>query len=432
MEKLDLNALLGREELEAQISSILRHILDSKSDLTVKKGIYVSGKPGSGKTKFITDLLAKNDFDMVSFDAGDIRNKSVIETLKRDNMANHNVLSMLGKKSKPLVIVMDEIDGMNSGDKGGINSLIKVVRPKKTRRQKSEEYTSNPIVCISNFHVDKKIRELTKVCHSFMLPSPTPAQIRNVAKSAMPSVSEDIIEACVTFCQCDLRKLRFLIDIHDNNYNMLRKDIIENALSQKSYNEDTRDIVRGLFNKRHALKDHALVMNETDRTIVGLLWHENITDLLVKQDKKEAVAFYLKALESMCYADYIDRVTFQKQIWQFNEMSSLIKTFYNSYIYHKSFAKIPKYNPTDVRFTKVLTKYSTEYNNSTFLQFLCQQLGVDVKDMTAMFLHFRETVSLDDLVATLERYSITRLDIGRLYRYLDRYTESPEAMTECD
>jgi hypothetical protein len=339
---------------------------------------------------------------------------------------------MLGKKSKPLVIVMDEIDGMNSGDKGGINSLIKVVRPKKTRRQKSEEYTSNPIICISNFHVDKKIRELTKVCHSFTLPSPTPAQIRGVARSAMPSVSEEVIESCVSFCQCDLRKMRLLIDIHDNNYNMLRKDIIENALSQKSYNEDTRDIVRGLFNKRYALKDHALVMNETDRTIVGLLWHENITDLLVKQDKKEAVAFYLKALESMCYADYIDRVTFQKQIWQFNEMSSLIKTFYNSYVYHKSFAKIPKYNPTDVRFTKVLTKYSTEYNNSTFLQFLCQQLGVDVKDMTAMFLHFRETVPLDDLVTTLERYSITRLDIGRLYRYLDRYTESPECATEDD
>ena len=113
-------------------------------------------------------------------------------------------------------------------------------------------------------------------------------------------------------------------------------------------------------------------------------------------------------------------------------VTACIKTFYNSYVYHKSFAKIPKYNPTDVRFTKVLTNYSTEYNNSTFLQFLCQQLGVDVKDMTAMFLHFRETVPLDDLVTTLERYSITRLDIGRLYRYLDRYTESPEVMIEDD
>ena len=33
---------------------------------------------------------------------------------------------MKGKKQK-IAIVMDEIDGMNSGDKGGITSLIKLI-----------------------------------------------------------------------------------------------------------------------------------------------------------------------------------------------------------------------------------------------------------------------------------------------------------------
>ena len=32
---------------------------------------------------------------------------------------------------------MDDIDGMNNGDKGGINSLIKIIRPKKTKKQKT-------------------------------------------------------------------------------------------------------------------------------------------------------------------------------------------------------------------------------------------------------------------------------------------------------
>ena len=35
---------------------------------------------------------------------------------------------------------MDEIDGMNNGDKGGINSLIKLIRPKKTKKQLSRRY----------------------------------------------------------------------------------------------------------------------------------------------------------------------------------------------------------------------------------------------------------------------------------------------------
>ena len=33
---------------------------------------------------------------------------------------------------------MDEIDGMNSGDKGGINSLIKLIRPKKQKNKKKK------------------------------------------------------------------------------------------------------------------------------------------------------------------------------------------------------------------------------------------------------------------------------------------------------
>ena len=43
---------------------------------------------------------------------------------------------------------MDEIDGKNNGDKGGNNSLIKVIRPKKTKKQKVEEVCFMPIICI--------------------------------------------------------------------------------------------------------------------------------------------------------------------------------------------------------------------------------------------------------------------------------------------
>ena len=57
-------------------------------------------------------------------------------------------------------------------------------------------------------------------------------------------------------------------------------------------------------------------MNETDRTIVGLLWHENIVDCLGKIPDKKAFPFYKEILENICFSDYIDRITFQKQIWQ--------------------------------------------------------------------------------------------------------------------
>jgi hypothetical protein len=139
-------------------------------------------------------------------------------------------------------------------------------------------------------------------------------------------------------------------------------------------------------------------------------------------DKSISIPLYLKQLDNICFSDYIDRITFQKQIWQFNEMSSLIKTFKNSKLYHSSLKKKQKFNPTEVRFTKVLTKYSTEYNNSLFIQNLCQQLGMDKKDLFSFFLELKSKYDDNQLISLFENYEITKLDINRIYRYLEKYT----------
>jgi hypothetical protein len=162
-------------------------------------------------------------------------------------------------------------------------------------------------------------------------------------------------------------------------------------------------------------------MNETDRTSVGLLWHENIIDVIDKIEKKQSIPFYISQLENICFADYIDRITFQKQIWQFNEMSSLIKTFKNNKMYHEYFQKKQKYNTTEVRFTKVLTKYSTEYNNSIFIQKLCQRLGMDKKDLFGFFIDLKNNSDDNEIVNLLENYEIGKLDINRIYRYIEKY-----------
>jgi hypothetical protein len=160
-------------------------------------------------------------------------------------------------------------------------------------------------------------------------------------------------------------------------------------------------------------------MNETDRTSIGLLWHENIIDVIEKVDKKKSIPFYIQQLENICFADYIDRITFQKQIWQFNEMSSLIKTFKNNKEYHQNFKQ--KQNLQEIRFTKVLTKYSTEYNNSLFIQKLCQKLGMDKKDLFGFFMEIKNKNDDSQIVNLLENYEINKLDINRIYRYIEKY-----------
>ena len=328
---------------------------------------------------------------------------------------------MFNKKGKRMAIVMDEIDGMNSGDKGGINTLTKLIRPKKTVKQKKEAIAMNPIICIANYHTDKKIKEIKKVCTCIEIKIPTDNQLLTITKAIMPNLEQSIQQDIVSFAQGDLRKLDSTFTIYKNQESILKNKIIQNMFQLKIYNEDTKDIIKNLFENKYKIIEHSKVMNDTDRTSVGLLFHENIIDVINNNSDKERVDFYINFLNNICVSDYIDRITFQKQIWSFNEMSSIIKTLYNNNIYHNS--KLKKNKIDNIRFTKVLTKYSTEYNNMLFLNELCQKLQMDKKDILGYFTTLRENYHMNYIYEMFdnENYDLTKLDINRVYRFIDRY-----------
>jgi DNA polymerase III delta prime subunit len=415
------------------------------------------GSSGVGKTTFILEILNKLGYDVIHYDAGDVRNKALIENIASNNIATQNVLDMMHKRVKKIAILMDEIDGMNSGDKGGLTALIKLIRQKKTKKQRLENMTLNPIICIGNYNMDKKIKELMKVCNVFEIKQPTPEQMEKLIRSSMPKIIDT--KQIVNYTLGDLRKLEFVKRLYASNHDV---SVISNILNSKTFNDDTNKITKALLKTKFAFEDHNMLMNETDRTTVALLWHENVVDALYKGPKdptdkgpkdptdkgskdptdkgpkdptdkgpnpEQALDFYLKFLDNICFSDYIDRITFQNQIWHFNEMSSLIKTFYNNKLFHE-------YRPggafiEDVRFTKVLTKYSTEYNNTEFIYDMCQKLDMDKKDMLAFFQELRlfyeskgldianDTAVLNTIDTYFENYDITKLDVRRIYRFLD-------------
>ena len=425
----NINSILGREEIANNIKKILSDFDENCKNVNFSKGIYLYGAPGSGKTEFITRILEGMNYDIIRYDAGDVRNTSLIDTITSNNISSRNVLHMMNKTVKKIIIVMDEIDGMNSGDKGGITSLIKLIRQKKTKKQKLEDVTLNPIICIGNYFMDKKMKELMKVCNVFELKTPTKPQISVLLNDIIPdnaSLKHKVLE----YIQGDLRKLQFIQKLKATNPELLTEDLCNNILHMKSHNEDSKKITKHLINQPMRVDDHAKFINETDRTIVALLWHENIIDAISKNKPEKTYPFYLKILDNMCFADYMDRITFQNQIWQFNEMSSLTKTFYNNKIYHDTFPEnANKFNPDEVRFTKVLTKYSTEYNNQQFIYAMCQDLDMDRKDLIAFFQELRtfygknfqsQTDVLNQVERLFENHNISKLDIKRMYRYLDK------------
>ena len=421
MNTIDFNTILERNKIASNIKSFLDYFQKNKKTVSIQRGIYIYGTSGSGKTFFIKNLLETLGYDIILYDSGDFRNKQIIDSIKHNNMSDINVLSLLTKKSKPLVIIMDEIDAMNNGDKGGINTLIKLIRPKKTKKQRLEEISYIPIICIGNNHIDKKITELIKVCYTIELPAPTNKQLTKIIETYMPNIVKDknILQTVLDYVQNDLGLLFTLYKLYINNYKFNSENM--GFLMSKNIAEDTKDTVKKLINKKCTISNNSetININDADRTIIGLLWHENIIEQLNYTDKKKSIKLYIKLLDNICEADYIDRITFQKQIWQFNEMSFLIKIFYNNLLFKETLPKCPDLR--HIRFTKVLTKYSNEYNNQIFLQNLSHILFIDKKDVFSLFIKLQKLCTEEQIYTICKAYDISKLDVNRIYRYIDKF-----------
>lgn len=100
MDFIDINFLLDRKKEEELFINTLNNFEKNKRKLQTIRGIYVYGSPGSGKTQFVKKILKKMNYDVIYYDAGDVRNKSVIQTITKHNIAEQSVLGMFTKKKK--------------------------------------------------------------------------------------------------------------------------------------------------------------------------------------------------------------------------------------------------------------------------------------------------------------------------------------------
>ncbi len=442
--EINYTPFINRDTKEQHLRTLLTDFatLTNEEKLAAKKGIYVYGEPGIGKSYFVKRVLKEMNYEMVMYDTGMVRNKDLFDIISSNNMSNFSVLSMLKRQPKKIAIVMDDINSMNNGDKGSLSALIKIIRPKKTKKHKAEDTSMNPIICIGNglTNVGKKITELIKICHVIELKRPNTAQIGNLLAFQYPSIHKAEIEKLTGYIQNDFNKLKIIMNMYTNHSDVLYNSVFQDIFHLNSNNDGNKKIVKQVFNSRNLkIEDHLSLIGETERTTVGLYWHENVPDIIERTNlsKPQQVDLYLQLLTSMCFADYMDRVTFQKQIWKFNEMSSLIKTFKTQYILHSHLTResdkgsccldnnrvLYPWDKSNIRFTKILTKYSNEFNNFVFFQTIGEKMGLDRKDIYYFFMKLKTQTPMTktNLVADnnpLSRENISCMDIKRIYKFI--------------
>ena len=367
--------------------SIQDKIMDNFAD-SAQKPMYIYGQTGVGKSSFVKNLIANSNYDIIMYNSADMYDPSVVDNIQYTLEMKGNVLQMFYKNRIIPIVVIDNLEGINFGDRGGINSLMQLI--KKSR------ISFNRLVCISTSHTDKKFKELMKLCNVIHMQTPTVEQMREIA--AMHVTCDVAIRQIVEKANLDIRKLYMYISLY------MLSPTVSLPVKVSRYYTDVYDTVLLIRDFDHSLQDMEHIANDSNRTIIGLVWYENVVDYIQYESILQFCTSYLTILDYLCCGDYNDRIIFQKQIWYLNELTLYIKIM--------SAKGIVKFEKTcnDVRFTKVLTKYSNEYSNHVFINNVCNTLNVERDDLLQI------TKTKDDILQA----SLNRLEYRRIYRIINK------------
>ena len=147
-------------------------------------GALVTGPPGIGKTTAVGLIVRGCGYDVVEFNASDERSASAVRRYFDEAKRS----GFVGKRR---VIVMDEVDGMSTGDRGGIGELAKVIAE-----------CAFPIICIANERGTPRLRPLASCCLDIRFQRPTKTVIakalfeRVVKAEKLSYSSADLEELC--------------------------------------------------------------------------------------------------------------------------------------------------------------------------------------------------------------------------------------------
>ena len=432
--------------------------------------LYLYGKSGIGKTTTVKKILKNNNIDYLYYDINNLKDRTNFNNTFYSNTGNVNIMNCFFKQNdNKIIYVIDNIDHIQNNEKIFLGNIIKAIRPrkktkkitdnKKNKKNKNIQNLDSLIIFIGSNNYEKKIKELIKISIFYEIKKKEDSYFKNIIDTSFKlNINKDNYQLIHNFCNNNYNKINLLKNIFNkinqlnHNYNL---DYLLNQKQTNSYNENIIYCVNKLLFVPKTNKND-IYIHDNDKTIVSLLFHENIIDYLSQPND---YTFYKNFLNNICMGDYYDRICFQKQIWLINDMTYYIKIDKNyeeynklksvnnflSYIkknnsfdnkklllntcnnkesYCKIYNKYLKENnkkveldnkkinlKTESRFTKVLTKYSTEYNNNNFIISLSRKLQVDRKNLFTIFYSNFEN---EDFYNRLEEYDINKLDIKRL------------------
>ena len=342
-------------------NNVIKYVSNLEKNNSLKY-LYVYGENGIGKTTIIKNILHSLKYNVNYIDCN--QNQLTLEELINIT-DNKDVYSMFFNNVQKNALIMDNINYYLYNDKSYFNNLVKLLKKNKIHK-------FIPFIFINTLHEEKKFTELSKLSYCLKINPPSTIQLKNIIYKLYPKILEFenntlIIDNIITYLDYKFYKILNIEYFYNNNLIELKFDTHTRTSNNNNYNinNNIKILTKNLLHYKYNLQNLDII-NYSDRTSLSLLLHENIIKLFNNNLTHNELKIYKKILDNFIFCDCIDKNIFLYQIWQLNDITYIIKIFYNNFILweHNLLKNIGQEN---IIFTKILTKYSSEYNNFNFI-----------------------------------------------------------------
>lgn len=290
----------------------------------VYHAVIIHGPPGIGKTTAAHLAATLEGYDIVESNASDTRSKKLVETGLKGVLDTTSLLGYFagdGKKveaaKKRLVLIMDEVDGMSAGDRGGVGALANVCKK-----------TSIPMILICNDRKLPKMRPFDHVTYDLPFRRPTIEQIRSrimtICFRENLKVPINVINALIEGSRADIRQIINMLSTAKLDQNAM--DFDQGKSMSKSWEKHVIlkpwDIVSKILGGGMFAPNSSFTLNDkielyfNDHEFSSLMLQENylgtnptISNMFTGKEKNLKVLELIDtAAESISDGDLVDRM----------------------------------------------------------------------------------------------------------------------------
>ncbi|KAM0937086.1 putative BRCT domain, AAA+ ATPase domain, ATPase, AAA-type, core, replication factor C subunit 1 [Dioscorea sansibarensis] len=411
-----------------------------QNDTGFKKAVLISGSPGIGKStsaKLVSQMLG---FKTIEVNASDSRGKADSKILKGiggstsnciKELVNNEALSHTKDRSKhpKSVLIMDEVDGMSAGDRGGVADLIASIKISKI-----------PIICICNDRYSQKLRSLINYCLPLNFRKPTKQQmakrLMQIASAEGLKVNEIALEELADRVNGDIRMALNQLQYMSFSQSVLEYDDIKRRLLASAKDEDISpftavDKLFG-FNGGKLRMDERIDLCMSDPDLVPLIIQENYinyrpTSIGKDENGVKRMNLLARAAESVADGDVVNVQIRRYRQWQLSQAGSFASCIVPAALMHGNRETFETGERNYNRFGGWLGKNSTTGKNLRLLE----DVHVHILASQESSLD-RETLRLDYLPLLLKQLTdplrVLPKDaaVQKVVEFMDAYSLSQE------